>query len=193
MIALVATLDSTSFSWAATMASLVSRPPGRYQVVRPVSRARIANVATWMSTTSNSPSADALAEDFRQPPLVGAAQRHDRVVILRLQASQFGIGDEDLALPGHVIGDVEFGEGAELVDRPRLALQRAIELAQQFVDVVPHQVEQQFLLGRDVVVERARLDPDLGGKLAQAHGGVAMLEDQAQPCFADCLHRLRAV
>ena len=26
------TLDSTSFSWAATMASLVSRPPGRYHV-----------------------------------------------------------------------------------------------------------------------------------------------------------------
>ena len=34
------------------MAALVSRPPGRYQVVRPVNRARIANVATWTSTTS---------------------------------------------------------------------------------------------------------------------------------------------
>ena len=88
---------------------------------------------------------------------------------------------------------MEGGEGAELVDRPLFALQGAIELAKQFVDVVPHQVEQQFLLGADVVVERSRLDPDLGGELAQAHGRIAVLEDQAQPRLADRLHRLRAV
>ena len=68
-----------------------------------------------------------------------------------------------------------------------------VELTQQFVDVVPHQGEQQFLIGADVIVERARLDPDLGGKLSQAHGRVAVLEDQAEPRLADRLHRLRAV
>ena len=54
----------------------------------------------------------------------------------------------------HMVGDVERDEGAKLVDRTRLSLQGAIELAKQFVDVVPHQLEQQFLLGADVIVER---------------------------------------
>ena len=92
-----------------------------------------------------------------------------------------------------MIADVEGREGAELIGRPLLALQGAVELAKQFVDVVAYQLEQQFLLGRDMVVERSRLDADLGGELAQAHGGVAMLEDQAQPGFADRLHRFGAV
>src|SRR5205823_2414327 len=91
------------------------------------------------------------------------------------------------------IGDVEGGKGTELVDRSLFALQGAIEVAEQFVDVIAYQLEQQFLLGRDVVVERARLNPDFGGELAQAHGREPVLEDQAQPRLADRLHRLRAV
>ena len=37
------------------------------------------------------------------------------------------------------------------------------------------------------------LNFDLGGELAQAHGSKAVLEDQAQPGFADRLHRFGAV
>src|SRR5262249_26565888 len=43
------------------------------------------------------------------------------------------------------------------------------------------------------VVERAGLDADLGGELAQAHRLIAMFEDQAQPRLADRLHGLGAV
>ena len=32
---------------------------------------------------------DAFRENIRQPPLVGAAQLHDRVVVLRLEASTY--------------------------------------------------------------------------------------------------------
>ena len=53
-----------------------------------------------------------------------------------------------------MVGDVEGDEGAELVGRLLLPEQGAVELTKQFVDVVPHQVEQQFLLGADVIVER---------------------------------------
>ena len=92
-----------------------------------------------------------------------------------------------------MVGDVERDERAEFLDRPNFALQRAIELPKQFVDVVLHQVEQQFLLGADVIVERSRLNPDLGCELAQAHGCIAVFEDEAQPRSSDRLHRLRAV
>ena len=67
------------------------------------------------------------------------------------------------------------------------------ELAEQGVHMVLHQREQQFLLGADVIVERPRLDPDLGRELAQAHGRITVFEDETETGFADRLHRLRAV
>ena len=92
-----------------------------------------------------------------------------------------------------MVGDVERDEGTELVGRLLFAQQGAIELAKQFVDMIAHQIEQQFLLGADVIVERPRLDPDLGRELAQAHGRITVFEDETQAGFADRLHRLRAV
>ena len=88
---------------------------------------------------------------------------------------------------------MERDEGAEFFLRPLFVLQRKIELAQQLVDVVLHEVEQQLLLGADVVVKRARLDADFGCELAQAHGRVTVLEDQTHAGLADRFQRFRAV
>ena len=88
---------------------------------------------------------------------------------------------------------MERHEGVQPLGGAGLARKRAVELAQQLVDVVLDQIEQQFLLGGDVVVERSRLNADLGSQLAQAHRRVAVFEDQPQAGFADRLHRFGAV
>ena len=65
------------------MAALVSRPPGRYQVVRPVNRARIANVATW----TKGPDAQAVW-DVDDESFLKAAEEH-------LRSSSRGAGTSD--------------------------------------------------------------------------------------------------
>ena len=90
------------------------------------------------------------------------------------------------------IGDVEQGPTLQIINLKEVT-QRAIKLPEQLVDMLAHQIEKQLLLGADVIVERSRLDADLGGELAQAHGFVPVLEDQAQSGLADRLHRLRAI
>ncbi len=92
-----------------------------------------------------------------------------------------------------MVGDVERDEGVEFLHRAFLSFQREIELAKQLVDVVLHQVEQQLLLGADMIVQRSHLDSDLGREVAQAHRLVAMFEDEAQPGLPDRFQRLRAV
>ena len=49
-------------------------------------------------------------------------------------------------------------------------VQRLIQPFQQFIHVDLDQVEQEILLGGDMVVERARLDADFGREPPQAHG-----------------------
>jgi hypothetical protein len=51
--------------------------------------------------------------------------------------------------------------------------------------VVVDQVEEQILLGLDMIVERARLQADAGGKPAQAHRFEAMLVNKIEARFAN--------
>src|SRR3954464_9932407 len=87
-----------------------------------------------------------------------------------------------------VIVEMEGDEGFQLIVRTLDTLQRLISFLQQFVHVRLDQVEQEFLLCGDMIVKRAGLDADFGGKVAQAHRLVPVLVDQAKPDPADRLH-----
>jgi hypothetical protein len=73
------------------------------------------------------------------------------------------------------------------------AVERLIEPFQQLVHVDLYQVEQEVLLGGDMVIEGAGLDADLGREPPQAHGLVTLAVDQPEPRLADRLHRLGAI
>src|SRR3712207_8549581 len=81
-----------------------------------------------------------------------------------------------------MVGD----EGTQALRRAGGRLvQRRLGLREQGLHVLADQVEQQVLLGADVVVERGGLDPRLGGQLAQAHRLEATAVDEPQPGTAD--------
>ena len=109
--------------------------------------------------------AHAGGEDFSEDFFVTLPQGDDLGVVLRFQTAQFEIDDEDLGLPRHVIMQVESNEGAQPGDRFRDLRQFEVQRLQQVQHVAAQQVHQQILLGADVVVERALLQPDFGGTI----------------------------
>ena len=75
------------------------------------------------------------------------------------------------AQPGHRVG-------------PRLR-HRHIGRLHQRIQMLSDDLIEQVLLGLDVVVERGRLDADIGGQRPQAHRLIAMPHDQLQRRAAD--------
>ena len=135
---------------------------------------------------------DAEIEDRVEALLIKSPQPDDTGIIGRLERAQLEGADIDLLLAPHMRADVKFDERAQAFDRIVDAVKPCIERRNEILHMLADEIDQQLLLGCNMVVERSGLNADLTGEMAQAHGFVAVLEDQSEPGLADRLERLRA-